>query len=372
MGRLAETFQTILSAADVQVGGSRPWDIVVHNPNFYERVFHKGSLGLGESYMEGWWDCPHLDQLFERSLRAALYTKLAGGKLRNMVISFLTHLRNFQSRRRAYEVAQKHYDLGNDLYEAMLDSRMIYSCGYWRAATTLEDAQEAKLDLICRKLQLKHGMTILDIGCGWGGFAKYAAEHYGASVVGITISQEQQRLSQRICHNLPIEIRLQDYRDLNQQFDHIVSIGMFEHVGYKNYRTFMKIASRCLKDDGLLLLQSIGRKVSTTRTDTWIHKYIFPNSVLPSAKQISDAIEPLFMIEDWHSFGADYDKTLMAWHDNFKNNWDELKSKYGEEFYRMWTYYLLSCAGTFRARDNQLWQIVLSKNGVANGYPSVR
>lgn len=372
MVRLSDTFRSLLSDADIQVGGNRPWDMRVYNPDFYERAFHDGSLGLGESYVEGWWDCTRLDELFDRALRAELYEKITGGKLKNMAISLLTHLRNFQSRRRAREVAHRHYDLGNDLYEAMLDPQMNYSCGYWRSASSLADAQTDKMDLICRKLQLEHGMSVLDIGCGWGGFAKYAAERHGISVVGVTISQEQQKLAQETCKNLPIEIRLQDYRDLNQKFDRIVSIGMFEHVGYKNYKTYMKIANSCLKDDGLFLLHTIGRRISTTRTDEWIHKYIFPNSMLPSAKQISGAIEHNFIIEDWHNFGDDYDKTLMAWHDNFVSNWDKLKSKYGEKFYRMWTYYLLSCAGTFRARDNQLWQIVLSKNGVAGGYLSIR
>lgn len=374
MTKLAESFQSTFAAADVQFNGSRPWDIQVHHPDFYKRVLHNGSLGLGESYVEGWWDCPSIDELFDRGLRAALHEKLTGGRLRALAVSLLTRLKNFQSKQRAAEAVRTHYDLGNDLYEAMLDSRMIYSCGYWRNATTLDAAQEAKLDLTCRKLQLKPGMSVLDIGCGWGGFAKYAAERYGVSVVGITLSQEQYNLAQERCKNLPIEIRLQDYRDLSpkQKFDHIVSIGMFEHVGYKNYKTFMHVASNCLKHNGLMLLHTIGRKISTTFTDPWIHKYIFPNSMLPSAKQISDAIEKFFLIEDWHSFGADYDKTLMAWYKNFQSNWHKLKEKYGQEFHRMWSYYLLSCAGTFRARDNQLWQIVLSKNGVTGGYHSIR
>ena len=372
MQGLVESFQSAFSDAGIQINGSQPWDILVHNPSFYERVFYNGSLGLGESYIEGWWDCARIDELFDRGLRAALHEKIIGGKLKGLMVSLLSRLKNFQSRRRAAEVAHKHYDLGNDLYKAMLDSRMIYSCGYWRNAKTLDEAQEAKLDLICQKLQLKPGMSVLDIGCGWGGFAKYASEHYGVSVVGVTISQEQRKLAQEICKNLPIEIRLQDYRDLNQKFDHIVSIGMFEHVGYKNYKTFIQVVNNCLKNNGLFLLHTIGRKVSTTYTDAWIHKYIFPNSMLPSAKQISDAIEKFFMIEDWHSFGADYDKTLMSWYHNFQNNWCTLKSKYSDEFYRMWSYYLLSCAGTFRARDNQLWQIVLSKNGVTGGYHSIR
>jgi len=171
---------------------------------------------------------------------------------------------------------------------------------------------------------------------------------------------------------LPIELRLQDYRDVHETFDHVISLGMFEHVGYKNYRTYMEVASRCLKDDGLFLLHTIGGNMSVTHTDPWIERYIFPNSMLPSLAQIGKAIEKIFVMEDWHNFGADYDKTLMAWFHNFNKHWDTLKGKHGDRFYRMWKFYLLASAGGFRARKNQLWQIVLSKNGVPGGYASIR
>ncbi|MDH7528362.1 MAG: cyclopropane fatty acyl phospholipid synthase, partial [Ignavibacteria bacterium] len=254
----------------------------------------------------------------------------------------------------------------------MLDKRMNYSCAYWKDATNLDEAQENKLELICKKLYLKPGMRVLDIGCGWGAFAKYAAEKYGVEVVGITVSKEQLKLAKELCDGLPVEIRLQDYREVNEKFDRIVSIGMFEHVGYKNYREYFKIAAKNLKDDGIFLLHTIGSNISTKSTDAWTHKYIFPNGMLPSLAQISKTVENLFVIEDVHNFGADYDKTLMAWYNNFKNNWHKLKDKYGERFYRMWEYFLLSCAGAFRARKNQLWQIVLSKKGILGGYSSIR
>ncbi len=369
---ISQQIQSLLSSGDIQINGSRPWDIRLHNSDFYNCVLSKGALGFGESYVDGWWDCPQLDQLFYRGLRSGLYEKFSGSALRTALRKCFSLMINFQSKRKAREVAERHYDIGNDLYTAMLDPSMNYSCGYWQNASTLEDAQTAKMDLICRKLYLQPGMSVLDIGCGWGGLAKYAAEHHGVSVVGVTISKEQQKLAQKKCKGLPIDIRLEDYRSLNHPFDRIVSVGMFEHVGYKNYKTFMQIANQCLKNNGLFLLHTIGSRVSTTFTDEWIHKYIFPNSLLPSAKQISDASEPHFLIEDWHNFGADYDKTLMAWYKNFENNWERLKTKYGEKFYRMWTYYLLSCAGSFRARDNQLWQVVFSKNGPEDGYHSVR
>jgi cyclopropane-fatty-acyl-phospholipid synthase len=250
----------------------------------------------------------------------------------------------------------------------MLDKWLNYSCGYWENAKTLDEAQEAKLDLICRKIGLKPNMKILDIGCGWGGFAKYSATKYGARIHGITVSREQVKFAEKFCKGLDIKIELKDYRELKEKYDRIVSIGMFEHVGASNYRTFMKVAHRCLKADGLLLLHTIGGNTSVNSTDPWINKYIFPNSMLPSAKQITSAAQGLFVLEDWHSFGQYYDNTLMAWHNNFTKNWTALKDTYDERFYRMWTYYLLSCAGSFRSRRNQLWQIVFSKEGIKGGY----
>jgi cyclopropane-fatty-acyl-phospholipid synthase len=254
----------------------------------------------------------------------------------------------------------------------MLDKRKAYTCGYWKNARNLDEAQEAKLDLVCRKLNLKPGQKILDIGCGWGCFAKFAAEKYGVSVTGVTVSKEQINLGRKLCAGLPVEMLLQDYRDIKGIFDHIVSIGMFEAVGYKNYRSFMKLVSDHLKDNGLFLLHTIGTNVSAKTTDKWIDKYIFPNGMMPSIQQIGAAIEKIFIMEDLHNFGTYYDKTLMAWFENFDNNWSKLKPKFDERFYRMWKYYLLMCAGSFRARANQLWQIVLSKKSINDGYLSVR
>ena len=362
--------EDLLALADVQIDGDRPWDIQVHDGNLYRRILASGSLGLGEAYMDGWWDCERMDDFFHRVLRAGLEGRL---KEWTQVWSILqAKLFNLQKISRAYQIGQRHYDIGNELYERMLDRRMIYSCGYWRETADLDEAQEAKLDLVCRKLELKEGMRLLDIGCGWGGTAKFAAESYGAEVVGITVSEEQVELGQKICLGLPVEIRLQDYRDLNEQFDRILSIGMFEHVGVKNYRAFMQTVSRCLKEDGLFLLHTIGRNWSTFRNDPWMERYIFPNSMLPSAKQISAASEGLFTLEDWHNFGADYDRTLMAWFANFEAGWEEIKAQYDERFHRMWKFYLLASVGTFRSRQNQLWQVVLSPTGVEGGYRAPR
>lgn len=367
---LRHRVETLLAQADVKIGGERPWDIQVHDERLFARVLAEGALGLGESYIDGWWDCERLDEFFQRVLAAELETRLR--PLAEVLWLAQARLLNLQKPSRAYEVGKRHYDIGNDLYERMLDSRLIYSSGYWQEATMLDEAQEAKLDLVCRKLELEPGMRVLDIGCGWGGTARYAAERYGVEVVGITVSEEQARYAEDLCRGLPVVIRLQDYRDVAGRFDRVLSLGMFEHVGYKNYVTYMKVVRDCLKEGGLFLLHTIGGNRSVTRANAWTERYIFPNSMLPSAKQIAAAIERVFVLEDWHNFGADYDRTLMCWYRNFDASWPELKDRYAERFYRMWKYFLLSSAGAFRARSTQLWQVVLSPRGVPGGYRSVR
>jgi len=366
-----ESFITeLLKKADIKINGSRPWDIQVHDNALYLRVLTHGSLGLGEAYMDGWWDCEQLDEFIYRIRRHELQKYIHVDFA--MAWSYIRgRLSNFQ-KTRAFEVGQRHYDIGNDLYEVMLDKRMTYSCGYWKDAQTLDDAQEAKLDLICRKISLDAGQNILDVGSGWGSFLKFAAERYGVEGLGVTVSKEQAAYANEMRHGLPIETRLQDYLTLEGKFDHVVSVGMFEHVGYKNYRTYMQKIHTLLKDDGYFLLHTIGGNKSASSGDAWSEKHIFPNGMLPSIKQIGAAVEGLFVMEDWHNFGADYDKTLLAWFKNFDAGWDSLKGSYDERFYRMWKFYLLAFAGSFRSRHFQLWQVVLSKNGTRNGYTSIR
>ena len=356
----------MLSMADIEINGSRPFDIKVNHPDFFKRVLQEGSLGLGESYMDGWWECERLDMFFHRVIAAGLERKLPH-HLKDTLRIAAARLTNLQSKKRAWIVGKEHYDLGNDLFTLMLDPYMQYSCGYWKEAETLEQAQEHKLRMICEKLQLKPGMTLLDIGCGWGGLAAFAARHYGVSVSGVTISAEQQKLAQQRCEGLDVTILLQDYRDLDQQFDRIVSVGMFEHVGPKNYQIYFDVVSRNLKPDGLFLLHTIGANRTDMTVDPWIDKYIFPNGCLPSVKHIAQASEGVFVMEDWHNFGADYDRTLMAWYERFLAAWPQLAERYSDRFYRMFSYYLNACAGAFRARDIQLWQVVFSPHGVEGG-----
>ncbi|MCL7488508.1 MAG: cyclopropane fatty acyl phospholipid synthase [Desulfobulbaceae bacterium] len=368
----AEKYVTdLLAGADVRVNGARPWDIQVKNSGFFDRISFCGSIGLGESYMDGWWECEALDQFFFKLLHHGVDRKIRTTPPA-VTNAFKALVLNCQSRRKAFEVGEKHYDAGNDLFKLMLDRHMAYSCGYWKKAENLNQAQEAKLEMICRKLLLAPGMRLLDIGCGWGSLVRYAVRNYGVSAVGLTISREQAVMARERCADLPVEIRLQDYRETEGTFDAVVSVGMFEHVGYKNYRTFMEVVRRCLKEDGLFLLHTIAANNTVRTCDPWFDKYIFPNGMLPSIKHIGSAIEQQFIMEDWHNFGVDYDLTLMAWHKNFERSWDRLKTKYSERFYRMWRYYLLSLAGGFRARNVQLWQVVMSPNGSIGGYPSLR
>ncbi|WP_046155424.1 cyclopropane fatty acyl phospholipid synthase [Chromobacterium vaccinii] len=363
--------EEMLAAAGVAVNGSRPFDIQVHHPQFYRRVLQQGSLGLGESYMDGWWECERLDAFFQRVMRAGLENRLPR-RWRDTLYLMAARLVNYQSLRRARKVGEHHYDLGNDLFAAMLDPNMQYSCGYWKDAATLEEAQEAKLRLICDKLGLKPGMHLLDIGCGWGGLAAYAARHYGVRVTGITISEQQRQLALQRCAGLDVDILLQDYRHLALRADRIVSVGMFEHVGPRNYDAYFETAARNLTPDGLFLLHTIGAKTTDLRIDPWIEKYIFPNGCLPSVSHIARASERYWMVEDWHNFGADYDLTLMAWLQRFQQVWPQLTAHYPSRFYRMFTYYLNACAGAFRARDLQLWQVLFSREGVEGGLRGAR
>ncbi len=367
----------LLNEADVKVNGDRPWDIQVHNEQVYERVLRGGTLAFGEAYMDGWFDIERLDLFFEKVFKAKLDEKI---QPKTLLLYYLKSLifNPHMNKKSSFKVGQQHYDVGNDLYKIMLDKRLTYTCAYWDAfqelpaAKDLDTAQEHKLEMVCRKIGLKKGDKILDIGCGWGSFMIYAAEKYGVECTGITVSKEQAKYIDEAKGDLPIEVRVQDYRDIQGMYDHIVSLGMFEHVGYKNYRTYMKVVHDHLKDNGLFLLQTIGGNVSTTKVDPWMEKYIFPNSMLPSMAQIAKAAEKLFVMEDWHNIGVHYDTTLMSWYENFVRGWPQLKGKYSERFYRMWIFYLLSSAASFRIRMHQVWQIVFSKHGVEGGYKSLR
>jgi cyclopropane-fatty-acyl-phospholipid synthase len=354
------TLHDLFASADIRIGGNRPWDIRVHDERFFRRVLTGGTLAFGESYMDGWWDCNALDEMCCRALRGRIEEKVPLN-LHTALAVLSSLFFNLQTRGRARVVGKRHYDVGNDFFECMLDPAMQYSCAYFRETSDLAQAQREKMDLICRKLGLQRGMRLLDIGCGWGGLAKHAAENYGCRAVGITISEQQGRYASEACRGLPVEIRLQDYREVKDSFDRVVSVGMLEHVGAKNYKHYMETVFRCLEKDGIFLCQSIAGNWASRYPDPWFTRYIFPNSMLPSPAQVIKASEKLFVLEDAQNFGADYEKTLLAWEENFERSWDRFKGRYGERFYRMWRFYLLSCAGAFRARKLQLFQFLFSK-----------
>ena len=370
-GAAARRLAQILSTAEIEINGSRPWDLQVRNDRLYERLLYGGSLGVGESYVDGWWDAEKLDEFFTRVFQH-VDTDAAFSSLAARWQAFAARLFNRQTRRRAIQVERLHYDLGIDIYLRMLDHRMQYSCAYWKDASTLDEAQENKLRLTCDKLNLSPGMTVLELGGGFGGLAHMLAADYGCDVVSYNLSRDQVNWARSICQGLNVRVEAKDYREASRepaQFDRVVSVGLCEHVGPKNYRAFLDLVHGRLKAGGLFLLHTIGGNRSVTTTDPWIDRYIFPNGVIPSAQQLTAAMEGKWVVEDWHNFGPDYDRTLVAWWSNLRAAWTCLQEKYDERFRRTWQYYLLSTAGAFRARKLQLWQAVLSKGDVQRYTP---
>ncbi len=358
----------LLGLAGIEINGTKPGDITVKDSRFYERLLRDASVGLGESYMDEWWETDALDVTIDKIMRANLKQKITGSwRMRALTVKAL--MLNLQAKSRAGASIEAHYDIGNDLYTRMLDERMVYTCGYYRDAKTLQEAQDAKLDLVAKKVGLKPGMRVLDLGCGWGGMASWAAEKYGCSVVGVTLSKDQVALGNEMWgpngKKLDVELRLCDYRDIQGKFDRVVSIGMMEHVGPKNHRAMMQVIDRCLVDDGVALVHTIANNKSLRHGTPFIEKYIFPNAVAPSIAQIGRALEGLFVLEDLHNIGPDYDPTLMAWWANFDRTYTEISHRYDRRFYLMWKFYLLAAAGAARSRDGQLYQIVMTKTGRA-------
>lgn len=351
----------LLSRAGIEIDGSRPWDIVVHDNRFFGRTLTRGVLGFGESYVEGWWDCEALDECVNRILRAGLKDSTVGKRASGR-LALAARLLNRQSLRGAPR-GSNHYDRGNDLFAAMLDPWLQYSCAYWDDGDDLAGAQRRKLDLICRKLQLAPGMRLLDIGSGWGGLAAWAAQKHGVEVVGVALSQNQIDLGRERWPLPGVELRRQDYREVEGTFDRIVSVGMLEHVGVRNHGAYFGQIARRLAPDGIALVHTIANNRSFTHSDPFMDRYVFPDSVPPSLAQIGAACEGRLVIEDVHNLGPHYDRTLLAWHENFTAAWAQLAPVYGNRFRRLWSYYLLNSAGAFRARYLQVWQFVLTREG---------
>jgi cyclopropane-fatty-acyl-phospholipid synthase len=362
--RASEMCRELLAGADIIVGGDRPWDIQIHDERVWSRVLRDGTLGAGETFVEGWWDTPALDQFIDHTQRTTLSDTLRDNW---MVVPHVLRAKvmNLQNLRRSSDNAQRHYDIGNDLYVAMLDKRLLYTCAFYgNGARDLDEAQEHKLALVAKKIGLRDGMRVLDLGCGWGGFSAYCAER-GARVTSYTVSEEQVRWIKDKYGHLPIDIHLEDYRKASGQYDAVVSIGLMEHVGPKNYRAYMELAERCLAPGGVAFVHTIASNKPRAHIDPWFDKYIFPNAVLPTLAQLITAMEGIFVPEDVHNIGEDYDRTLLAWWERFDAAWPELRAKYGEPFYRMWKFYLLASAGAFRSRSQHLFQLVMTRRGTS-------
>ncbi len=362
-----------LNGAGIAVNESGSKAIQVNNPRFYKAAALNGSLGFGESYVNGDWSCDQLDVVIDTLLQNGVRTSGFTDAFNKIRAQFV----NMQSIMRSSRVAKQHYDVDTQVFEWMLDPYLQYTCGYWKDEDNLIDAQTAKMNLVIKKLQLKSGDTVLDIGCGWGGFAKYAAQEHGLTVKGISISHSQLAYAEKLCAGLDCEFKFGDYRHLEtiypQKFDAIVIIGVTEHIGYKNFETLYRVMRDRVKEGGLVLQHTITHMKSTVCADPFIDKYIFPGGSVPSMVQLSNAMQNYFISEDVHNFGADYDRTLMAWAEKLVKVKHKIEAYdgLGERFYHIWLYYLLSCAGMFRARQAQLMQFVLSPKGVAGGYQRV-
>jgi cyclopropane-fatty-acyl-phospholipid synthase len=354
--------EELVVAAGVRIGA----ELKVNDPTMWGDWAGRGMLGIGESYMQGKWDSPCLDRVMSK-----LANLPAGAKRRifsswkSKAIIALASMTNAQKPSRELQVARGHYNLGNEFFHSWLDPHMQYSCASWKDAVTLEQAQAKKMELIAEKLQLRPGLRVLDIGCGWGGLGRYFIKEYGVTVTGVNISSEQVNW----CRSKAAEeglsdsfdIREMSYRDIRGTWDRIVCVGMIEHVGPKNYPEFFKICGHSLASNGLLLLQTIGSNTSReVLNDRWITTYIFPNGTLPSISQIARAVEKRLVIEDLQNLGPDYDRTLMCWHERFQRAKPGLKLD--PVFERMWDFFLLYTASGFRERKTQLWQFVMTKS----------
>lgn len=367
-------FESLLAGSGVRIDGDRPWDIRVNRDRLYRRAL-RGSLGIGESYIDGDWDCEALDELFRRVLSSNAQSKPLVRAF-HAFKSLQARLMNLQTPRRSRAVAEEHYDLDHRMYAHFLGPWNQYTCCFFDGTGDLERAEVAKLEMLCDKLELKAGDRLLDIGCGWGGFAKYAAATRRCEVTGISLSDEQIRYAVEYTRGLPVTIRRLDYRDLPDSglppFDKISIVGMLEHVGYKNYPVIMDVVHQMLKPDGLFLLHTIGNCEKTTVVDPWIEKYIFRNSMAPAMSQLADAAEGKFVIEDWENYGQHYVPTLQAWHDRFNANWDRIRAlptarPFDDRFRRMWNYYLMSSKAAFEVEQLHLWQLVMTRRHSGRG-----
>ncbi|MGB4076280.1 MAG: cyclopropane fatty acyl phospholipid synthase [Minisyncoccia bacterium] len=372
--------QSLLDSQDIGVSldGNNSWDPRIRNERFYERVLREGRLGAAESYMDGRWECSNLPELFYRLLSSGFDQKL----YELPALRFLESLRRFgmglwnrQTKERSLAVGEVHYD-DRVFQTAALGDRMVASCAYYdRGASTLDEAQDHKMALICEKLYLEDGHRLLDIGCGWGTLMHYAESTRALRAIGLTISRDQQEYARKRYPEKNLEFLLEDYRDFKASagsFERVVSVGMLEHVGKKNYPTYFNRVRHFLAEDGLFLLHSIVGRQRENGTDPFIDKYIFPNGELPTMAEILESVEGTFVVEDLHNLGTNYEWTLRAWRENLQLRWSDIVAAHGMRTARMYEYYLAISEAAFRSRTLNVVQIVLSPRGKRGGYRSIR
>jgi cyclopropane-fatty-acyl-phospholipid synthase len=362
-----ETVETFLNECEIQIDGANQGDIIVKDDRFYSMCINYGELGFGESYMYGYWDSKNLYETLYNGIKNC--HKVSYMNLNSIAFNryFNNMFYNNQTIDKASADVQAHYNKGNDLYERMLDkTNMQYTCGFFQDTNDLETAQIQKLNIIAQKLNLKPGEKLLDIGCGWGNLINFMTTNYGVKGIGITISSEQLKFcKEKYKDNKNAEFLLIDYRNIpdDMKFDKIVSVGMFEHVGKKNFEEYFDIVYKHLNDDGLALIHTMGQQskmINATAHSEWIDKYIFPGGEIPDWEDLSKIISKRFFIHDWHNFGKYYARTFEAWYNNINKRWNEIPN-YNEEFRRMWNFYLVSFIVNFDLCRLLLFQILISK-----------
>lgn len=362
--------RSILESAGIQANGTETWDPRINDQRFWNRVAMDGMLGLGDSYVDRWWDSDDIPEFFNRAIRGRLlvWTSRSHHAILKRIRDWAF---NPQNPRRAVANVKAHYTERDELVLGMLGPWNAYSCAFFEdpehPAEGLAVAEARKLELICRKLSLNSSDRFLDIGCGWGSLLGYAQKHYGVKGDGITPAPNQAAFVSRT-YGLTVYER--DYRRIDTHYDRIASVGMYEHVGPKNARTYMETVNRSLNKNGLFLLHFFGRpSADIPLLDTWTDRYIFPGAYLPTSAETHAAAEGLLEIVHQDEWGRHYDPTLCAWERNFEEYAvrEGLKER-NQALYRMWRYYLLSAAGAFRSGDIALWQMVFKKRGSRRVY----
>lgn len=362
------TLTTLLREANIEPNGASPWDPQIKDERFYRTVLLRGSVGLGDAYLNGWWECADISGFILRIIKSGIHLRVP------RVDIFLRRLRfgliDAQNRIRSKRVAELHYDEDPYIFEVMLGSTNSYTCARWKGVITLDAAQQQKMDLLCKKAGLSSGMTVLDIGSGWGGFLAYAAERYQVRGIGLTISKTQLDYARKRYGNLPVEFRLQDYRDFVGGVDAVVSICVIEHVGSDHYREyFQKVRETLTREDGFFAMQCILACDTQARMDPWTEKHIFPNGILPTLERIENAVEGILHIVDREFFRDDYVRTFSAWYENLVRNKNAIIARCGVRYFRKYEYYLCLYIAGFGSGRIDVGQFVLSPTPHLNYKP---